>query len=115
MKLKTYVLQRSIKQTVVVAEQQFAILVSQVESIAFAISEHLAVATLIFLHPTAVTEHLVAVGPHIPEIICVDVALMVVGSDARTGGYTSVGKDRPDMFACIALVECVTHLRLIAT
>ena len=67
------------------AEQQFAILVSQVESVAFAITEHLAVATFVFLHPTAVAEHLVAVGPHIPEIICVDVALMVVGSDTRTG------------------------------
>jgi len=55
------------------------------ESITFAISEHLAVATFVFLHPTAVAEHLVAVGPHIPEIIGVDVALVVVCSDTWTG------------------------------
>ena len=56
------------------------------ESVAFTITEHLAFAAFVFLHPTAVAEHLITVGPHIPKIICVDVALVVVGSD--TWHYT---------------------------
>ena len=47
-----------------------------------AVAEHLAVATLALFHPLAVAIRFEAILPHIPEILLVDVALVVLATDA---------------------------------
>ena len=67
-----------------------AVIVAQVHSVALAIAEIFAVGTLACLHPRPVTVWLIAVLPHIYEIILVDISLRQVAADAGTGRYGSV-------------------------
>ena len=66
------------------AEQQIAVFVAQVHAVAPAIAEELALAAIALAHPFAVAIRGEAVGPHLPEIVAVYVALLIVGADART-------------------------------
>ena len=60
-----------------------AVAVAEVEAVAEAIAPHLAVGTLPGLHPFPVAIDLELVLPHVPKAVLVDVALMVVGTDAE--------------------------------
>ena len=68
-------------------EQQIAFLVAQMEAVALAVAEHLTVGARAFFHPRTVAELLETGAPDSPEIVVVDVALRIVGTDARTGRY----------------------------
>ena len=61
----------------VIAGQYLALTVTQVHGTALAVSPYLAVAALVFLHPLAVAVEFETVLPQIPEIICMDIALIV--------------------------------------
>ena len=67
------------------------------ESIALAIAPHLAMLALVGLHPRAVAVHLELVRPHVPKAVLVDVALMVIATDAEAARDGTVGQHRGDI------------------
>ena len=75
------------------AEKELAIAVAQVHTVATAVAEIAARGTLSALHPLAVAVWVVAVFPHVHEVVLVDVALIVVGTYAGTGGNRAVDHD----------------------
>ena len=66
----------------VVANQELAIIIAEVHAVAFAVAEHFAIGTFVFLHPITMAVFLETIVPNVPETILVDVALMVVGANA---------------------------------
>ena len=52
-------------------------------AIALTISPHLAIGTLVGLHPSPVAIDLELVLPNVPKTVFVDVALMIVAADAE--------------------------------
>ena len=60
-----------------------AVRIAEVHAIAFAVAPECAVGALSGLHPLVVTVWLEFTLPHFPEVIFVDVALSVVGANAR--------------------------------
>lgn len=51
--------------------------------------------------------------PHIHEVVAVDVALVVVGTDAGAGGYRAVRQNGGDTDAGVAGIEAIAHLALV--
>ena len=72
------------------AEEQTAIVVAQVHAPTLAVTPHVAVGTGSCLFPRTVAEQLETVLPDIPEIVAVDISLMVVGTDAAASRDASV-------------------------
>ena len=68
-------------------KEQFPVTVTQVHAVALAVAEDVTLGTDTLTHPLAVAVLLIAILPHIPEIIFVDVALVVVCTNARTRRY----------------------------
>lgn len=87
------------------AEQQITVFVAQVHAVTSAITEELALAAIALAHPFAVAIRSEAIGPHLPEIVAVYVALLIVGADARTCRNRAVDKHRSDRHAGTACVE----------
>lgn len=63
------------------------------EAVALAVTPHLAITALVLFHPFSVAVDLVVVLPYVPEAVFVNVALMVVASDAETARDGTVCKD----------------------
>lgn len=95
------------------AEQQFAVAVAQVHAIALTVAEVLAVGTLAATHPFTVAVGGIAVLPDIHEVVLVDVALMVVGTDAGTGGNGAVGHHGTNGDTGLTGEQPVAHLTLV--
>lgn len=68
----------------IIAVFQTAVGFTQMEAVAFTVAEHGAVGADAGAHPSAVAVELKPVLPHIPEIVGVDISLMIVCPDART-------------------------------
>lgn len=94
-------------------EEQATVTIVQVHAVALAVAEEGTVGTKAGLCPTAVAEGLEAVLPHVHEVIVVDVTLVVVGTDAGTGGDGAVRQDGGDTDAGVAGVEAVAHLAFV--
>ena len=94
-------------------EQETAVAVAQMHAVALTVAEILAVGTNTATHPLALAIGCIAVLPNIHEIVLVDVALMIVGTDAGTGCNGAVGHDGTHGDACLSGEETVTHLALI--
>ena len=83
-------------------------------AIAFAIPpDFAALARFHLVHPCAVTVLSESVFPNIPESVFVDVALVILASDAGAGGDAAVDEDGGNAQAGGALVEVVAYLRLV--
>ena len=95
------------------AEQQFAVAIAEVHTITLTITEIFAIATLIALHPTAVTIQHVAVLPDVHEVVFVDIALIVVSTDTRTGSDGTVGHYRSHADPSLTGEETITYLTLV--
>ena len=67
------------------AGKQLAVAISQMHSVTMTIAEILAVCTFVAAHPIAIAIRKESLFPHIHKIIGVDIALMIIGSDAGTG------------------------------
>ena len=67
------------------AHDEIALIITKMHTTALAVSEVSALGTLTLPHPFTVTVRLETVLPDVHEIILVDVALMIVGTDAGTG------------------------------
>lgn len=98
-----------------VAEEEVTVAVVQVHTVALAVAEKGTVGTHTFFHPATISEGLEAVLPHIHEVILVDVALVVVGTNAGTGGDRAVRQNGGDTDAGVAGIEAIAHLALVAT
>ena len=95
-------------------KHQTTIFSAQVHTIAFAEVEHFAVfARLCLSHPIAVAVLLKAILPHIPELIMVDIPLVVLTSDTGASRDTAIDENRGDGYACGTLVEMVAHLAFV--
>src|SRR5574344_193910 len=95
---------------------EMSFLISQVHSPTLAVAEHLAGrAGFGLLHPGTVAVGLEAVFPHIPEVLLIDIALIVFATDAGASGDTAINEHRSHTNACGTMVEVVAHLALIST
>ena len=65
------------------AKHEIATAVAQVEAIALTVTKHVALGTLSTTHPFTVAILLEAILPHIPEAIMIDIALIVVATNAQ--------------------------------
>jgi hypothetical protein len=97
-----------------VADQEFALVISQVHAVSFAIAVHLAIGTNVLLHPLAMAVSLEAVVPHLPEAVFVDISLIIVGTDARTTRDASVCQHRSHIHSGMTFIELVSDLSFIA-
>ena len=77
-------------------EHQLAVRVTEVHSVALAPFPVLAVGAVVFPHPAPVTVGLEAMIPDIHKVILVDVALVVVRTDARAGRDRTVNQHGTD-------------------
>ena len=77
------------------AKQQISLPVTQMHAVSFAITEKLTVGTLPFAHPLAVTIRLIFVIPHLHKVILINIALMIVGTDAGTSRNSTVHQNTP--------------------
>lgn len=98
-----------------VAEEQATVAVVQVHAVALTVAEEGTVSTEPSLHPAAVAEGLETMLPYVHEIVAVNVALVVIGTDAGAGGYRAVRQNGGDTDAGVAGVEAIAHLALVAT
>ena len=90
-------------------------IVSEMHSVAFAVSELFAGGAWTSASPASITIRLEAVLPNVDQVVRVYVALAIVGSDAGAGGYGSVGKDGGYAHSGVALVEGVPNFGFIAS
>ena len=97
------------------AEEEVTVAVMQVHDDTLAIAEKGTVGTHTFYHQATIAEGLEAVLPHVLEGVAVEVALVVVGTDAGAGGYRAVRQNGGDTDAGVAGVEAIAHLALVAT
>lgn len=67
------------------AHDEIALIITKMHTTALAVSEVSALGTLTLPHPFTVAVRLETVLPDVHEIILVDIALMIVGTDAGTG------------------------------
>lgn len=67
------------------AHDEIALIITKMHTAALAVSEVSALGTLALPHPFTVAVGLETVLPDVHEIILVDIALMIVGTDAGTG------------------------------
>lgn len=95
------------------AYHKLAFVVAQVEAVAVAVAEETARGAVVGAFPFIGAVGLVAVLPDIPELVLVDVALMVAGTDASTGGNGAVGHDRAHGDSSLTEEGEVAHLAFI--
>ncbi len=91
----------------------FRFLVTEVQAGAFAVAPVLAFFAVADFGPVAVAHHLVAVLPHVPEVVLVDVALDVVATQARTCRDAAVAKHGTDVHAGTAEERVVAGVLLV--
>ena len=97
------------------AKQQISLPVTQMHAVSFAITEKLTVGTLPFAHPLAVTIRLIFVIPHLHKVILINIALMIVGTDAGTSRNSTVHQNRPYRYPCLTMEEMIAHISLIVS
>ena len=95
------------------AEQQFPVAVAQMHAVTLTVAEIAARGAIVLLHPLTVAILLVTVLPHVHKVILIDIALIVVGSDAGTGCDGTVGHHGTYADSSLTGEETVTHLTLI--
>ena len=98
---------------VVVAVFDAAVFVAQVEAVALAVAKHAAVGADACFHPAVVAVLPIAVLPYVPEVVGVDVALGVIGTDARAGGNRAVDEYRAGGHAGGAAEEMAAYVALV--
>ena len=67
------------------AHDEIALIITKMHTAALTVSEVFTLGTLTLPHPFTVTVRLETVLPDVHEIILIDIALMIVGTDAGTG------------------------------
>lgn len=97
------------------AEQQFAVVISEVHAVAFAVAPVLAVFAVIRFHPLVIAMWLEAMFPNIHEIVLVDIALLVVVADACAGTDAAIHEHRSHRYACCAAEHPVANVSFVCS
>ena len=97
------------------AKQQIAFAVVQMHAIALAIAEEGTIGTQAFFHPVSVAIGLETMFPHFHKIVPVNIALVIIGTNAGAGRNRAIRQNRRHTDARTALVKAVAHLALIST
>lgn len=72
-----------IQNHIVLTDFQMSVAIAQMEAVALTVTPHLAFGASLGFHPFSVAVNLEAVLPYLPEAVMIDVALMIVTSDAQ--------------------------------
>lgn len=98
------------------AEHEGAVFAAEVHATAFAVAEQTTViARREPTHPCAIAIGHETVLPYIPEVIAVDIALIVLATNAGACRYTTVDEDRCDADTCRAVEEMIAHIAFVIT
>ena len=100
-------------QALVMADEQMAVVVVEVEAGALAVAPHLAVLALVFLGPGTVAHHLELAVPYLPEVILIDIALIHVAAHRGTAANGTVATDAGHFDTGAAVEEMVAHPLLV--
>ena len=100
-------------QPLVVAVEEFVVVVVEVHTVTLAEFPHLAILAESFVCPLAVAELLKAILPHLPDVVGVDVALVEACADARTTRNRAIDLDAHNAHARLTAEEVVPYLGLI--
>jgi len=105
-----------LENTIHVAEDEFAVIAAEVHATAEAVAPPLTVGAFRIggLHPGAVAVRLETVLPDVDEVVCIDVALIIIGPYAAASRDRAVDSDRGDGEAGLAAEEMVTNLALVS-
>ena len=95
------------------ADFQLTFIIAQMKAVAMAVAEEAARGAVAGAFPFVGAVGLVAVLPYIPELVFVDVALMVAGADAGTGSDSAVGHDGTYGDASLTEEGKVAHLTFV--
>ena len=93
--------------------QFLGFLISEVQAGAFAVAPVFALFAVANFGPVAVAHHLVAVLPHVPQVVFVDVPLDVVATEARACRDAAVAKHRRHVYAGTAEERVVAGVLLV--
>ena len=95
------------------AEDEFAFFVPEVHAATLAETPVLAGGAIVLFHPVPVAVGLKAVVPYIHEVVCIDIALVIIGADAGAGRYGAVRQHTRNAHAGIAEEEIVADVALV--
>ena len=95
------------------AGEEVAVVIVEVEAVAFAVAPLLAGGALSFAGPEAVAVGLEAVVPHLPEAVVVDVTLVEVAAYGGAAGDAAVAEDGGYLDAGTAEIVLVAHLAFV--
>lgn len=95
------------------ADKQVAVIVVQMHTVPFAVTKHLAAGTFSATRPLTVAIRTKSVLPNIDKPVFVNIALMEIGTNARTARNRTVRQDRSRRNACAAFVEMIAHIHLV--
>ena len=84
------------------AHDEPSLIITQVHTTAQAIAEVAALGALILAHPLSVAIRGKTMLPHFHKIILVDVALMIIGTDAGTGRDGAIHQNGTNCYASLA-------------
>lgn len=96
-----------------VTKEEVAFAVAEVHAVTLAIAEEGAIVAIACSHPLAIAIGLETMFPHVHEVVVVDVALVVVATDAGAGGDGAVDQDGTNGDACLTGVEVVAHFAFV--
>ena len=94
---------------------QVTVLIAQVETVALAIAEDLAILAGTSFHPLVVAELLKTVLPHIPKTVTVDVALAVIAANAQATRDAAIGTHAGHGESRLAIEEIIADKPLVGT
>ena len=97
------------------ANHKRTVFTSEMHTVSFAVAEEFAcVAGFYPAHPLTVAIRLKAVFPNGPEIVLINIALVVLATDRGAGRDTAIDKDRSHTDTCHAMEEMVTDFSFVA-
>lgn len=88
-------------------------MIAEMHTVALTVTPVTASLTVAGAHPFAMAVRIIALFPDIHEIVVIDIALVKVRADARTGGNGTIGHDRSYGDACLTMEEGVANVALI--
>ena len=97
------------------AEQKLAIIATKMHAITLTVTEVLTLGTLVFLHPLTMTIGVVTVFPYFHEVVLIDIALIIVGTDTGTSSNRAIGHHRTYRDASLTREKTGTHLTFVIT
>lgn len=97
------------------AEDETALAIAQVHAVAPAEPPIATVLAVVLAHPVALAIGQITVLPYVHEVVVIDIALMIVGTDAGTGGDGAVGHHGAYRHTCLTVEKHIANLTFVTT